>query len=165
MVDPSRGRVLSLGNPFLYNNKTTLKIPINNVWQLAAILEIFTILGDWSSPHSGGATTSTLIRSGGLRRYCWESGMQLNDQICALKFGPMFQPISLCWLTPVKWYFLGKLIWWNCLNTHVSLRSSLSSASTFLPRLSTAPSIIQHMSKVIHFCVVIAQYKPAVICK
>ena len=28
-----------------------------------------TCLGDWSSPHSGGATTSTLIRSGGLRRW------------------------------------------------------------------------------------------------
>jgi len=50
--------------------------------------------GDWSSPFSGGATTSTLIRSGNLRRH------------------------------------------------------SLSSASTFLPRLSTAPSIIHHMSKV-----------------
>ena len=83
-----------------------------------------TFLGDWSSPFSGGVTTSTLIRSGNLRR-------------SNLKFGDIYMFVSYACFSILK--------------TFSSFRHSLSSASTFLPRLSTAPSIIHHMSKVSDF--------------
>ena len=117
VVEHGRGRVLSSGN---WSPPT---------WFISCVpigkrSMTFTFLGDWSSPFSGGATTSTLIRSGNLRR-------------SNLDFGDIYMFVSYACFSILK--------------TFSRLRHSLSSASTFLPRLSTAPSIIHHMSKVSDF--------------
>ena len=122
VMDHGRGRVLSSGN---WSSLTWF-----NSWVCTSRWNMtFTFLGDWSSPFSGGATTSTLIRSGNLRR-------------SNLKFGDIYMFVSYACFSILK--------------TFSRLRHSLSSASTFLPRLSTAPSIIHHMSKVSDFLPVLA---------
>ena len=103
----------------------------------------FTLLGDWSSPHSGGATTSTLIRSGGLRRFYRESGAQV-DKIFTLEVGQMLMLMLII---------------------IICLPQILSLLCQHLP--SQAEHCSQHYSAHVEgnpLCFVIAQCKSAVIC-